>query len=315
MLRAATEVELREDDRIATREELLSGVRGKSGLLILLTDAVDGDVMDAAPALRVISNMAVGFDNVDVAEATRRGILVTHTPDVLTDTTADFAVALMLAVARRVAEGDRFVRNGRFEGWGPMLLLGFDLHDRTLGIVGFGRIGRAVAERVAGFRMRVLWYDPTIEAAPRGLGSERWTRVEKLDDLLSEADVVSLHVPRTPQTERMIAAPQLGRMKPSAILINTARGSAVHEEALVEALDGRGIAGAGLDVFEDEPRVHPGLLVLDNCIILPHMASASVATRTRMAVLAAENMLRALEGRRPQHLANPEVRASEVEIS
>lgn len=273
-----------EAERLPPRSALLAGAGGADGILSLLTERIDAEVMDRAPNLRVISNMAVGYDNIDVAEARRRGVMVCNTPGVLTETTADFTWALMMAVARRVVEGDGYVRAGRFPGWGPLMLLGRDLHGATLGIVGNGRIGQAVARRAAGFGMEVLVH--------RGV---------PLEALLERSDFVSLHVPLSGETTHMIGARELARMKPTAYLINTSRGPVVDETALVEALASGAIAGAALDVFEREPAVHEGLLGLENVVLAPHIASASVATRDRMAVMAATNLLQALRGDEPNH--------------
>jgi len=287
-----------------SRDDLLRAVAGADGLLCLLTDPVDADVIDAAPRLRVISQMAVGYDNIDLPAATRRRIPVGHTPGVLTDTTADFAFALLMAAARRISEAERFARAGRWKTWGPTLLMGQDVYGATLGIVGMGRIGQAVARRARGFEMRVLYADPSEPEATRELGA---VRVD-LDDLLAQADFVSLHVPLTAATERLIDARALARMKPTAILVNTARGPVVDRAALYDALVSGQIAYAALDVTDPEP-IAPDdpLLSLDNCLIVPHVASSSVATRTRMAVMAAENLIAGLKGDRLPHCANPQV--------
>ncbi len=287
-----------------SRDDLLRAVAGADGLLCLLTDPVDADVIDAAPRLRVISQMAVGYDNIDLPAATRRRIPVGHTPGVLTDTTADFAFALLMAAARRISEAERFAHAGRWKTWGPTRLMGQDVYGATLGIVGMGRIGQAVARRARGFEMRVLYADPSEPEATRELGA---VRVD-LDDLLAQADFVSLHVPLTAATERLIDARALARMKPTAILVNTARGPVVDQAALYDALVSGQIAYAALDVTDPEP-IAPDdpLLSLDNCLIVPHIASSSVATRTRMAVMAAENLIAGLKGDRLPHCANPQV--------
>jgi len=287
-----------------SRDDLLRAVAGVEGLLCLLTDPVDADVIDAAPRLRVISQMAVGYDNIDLPAATRRRIPVGHTPGVLTDTTADFAFALLMAAARRISEAERFAHAGRWKTWGPTLFMGQDVHGATLGIVGMGRIGQAVARRARGFEMRVLYADPSEPEAARELGAAR----VDLDDLLAQSDFVSLHVPLTAATERLIDARALARMKPTAILINTARGPVVDSAALYEALVSGQIAYAALDVTDPEP-ISPDdpLLSLDNCLIVPHIASSSVATRTRIAVMAAENLIAGLNGDRLPHCANPQV--------
>ena len=290
---------------IWSKEELLAHLPGHDALYCLLTDTIDAAVLDAAPDLRVIANMAVGFNNVDVAEATRRHIPVTNTPGVLTDTTADFAWALLLAAGRRVAEGDRFTRAGRFHGWGPLMLLGGDVARRTLGVVGFGRIGQAVARRALGFEMQVLYYDvhPVDPATERELHAA----FTPLDELLAQADFVTLHVNYTPETHHLLGREQFAHMKPTAYLVNTARGPVVDEAALADALREKQIAGAGLDVYEQEPEVHPGLLALENVVLAPHIASATIDTRNAMATMAAENIKAVFAGRRPPNLVNPEV--------
>jgi glyoxylate reductase len=294
-------------DRIWTRQELIDKLRAGSynALYCLLTNPIDAEVMDAAPGLKIIANMAVGYNNIDVAEATRRGIPVSNTPGVLTDTTADFAWALLMSAARRVAEGDRFTREGSFHGWGPLMLVGQDVHSKTLGIIGFGRIGRALAKRASGFDMQVLYHD-RYPADPDTERSLRASSVD-MDDLLSRSDYVSIHTDYNPETHHLISAPELARMKPTAYLINTSRGACVDEAALVDALKSGRIAGAALDVYEREPQIHPGLLELQNVVLAPHIASASLDTRTAMALTAADNVIAALRGERPPTIVNPEV--------
>lgn len=289
------------------REVLLEKVRQCDGLLSLLTDKIDAALMDNAPRLRVVSNMAVGFDNIDVAAATERGILVGNTPEVLTETTADFAFALLMATARRIGEAIDYVRAGKWKTWGPMLLLGQDVHGATLGLIGLGRIGSAVARRARGFDMRVLYYDVVRR---QDLEQQLGIVYTDLDTLLAESDFVSLHAPLTPQTRHIINADSLRKMKPTAILINTARGPLVDSKALYEALRDGVIAYAGLDVTDPEPiPMDDPLLTLPNCLIVPHIASASVATRGKMAELAARNLLAGLRGEvLPTHL-NPEALA------
>lgn len=289
------------------REVLLEKVRQCEGLLSLLTDKIDAALMDNAPRLRVVSNMAVGFDNIDVAAATERGILVGNTPEVLTDTTADFAFALLMAAARRIGEAIDYVRAGKWKTWGPMLLLGQDVHGATLGLIGLGRIGSAVARRAQGFNMRVLYYDVVRR---QDLEQQMGIIYTDLDTLLSESDFVSLHAPLTPQTRHIINADSLRKMKPTAILINTARGPLVDSKAIYEALRDGVIAYAALDVTDPEPiPMDDLLLTLPNCLIVPHIASASVATRGKMAELAARNLLAGLRGEvLPTHL-NPEALA------
>jgi glyoxylate reductase len=303
LARAGAVVRLPPEDRRLDRAELRAYLQDADGLVCLLTDTIDGDLLAAAPRLRVVANVAVGYDNIDVAAATRRGIVVTNTPGVLTETTADFTWALLLAAARRVPEADAYTRAGRFTEWGLMLLLGADVHGKTLGILGLGRIGRAVARRAQGFAMRLLYHDAVRdEAAERELG----VLYRDKETVLREADFVTLHVPLLPETHHYIGEPELRSMKPTAYLINAARGPVVHEAALVRALREGWIAGAGLDVYEDEPRVHPGLLTCPNAVLAPHIASASRETRLRMARMAVENALAVLDGRRPAHPVNPE---------
>jgi glyoxylate reductase len=286
-------------DRPITKAELLESVRDADALLCLLTDPVDADVIAAAPRLKVISNYAVGYNNIDIDAAKARGIAVTNTPGVLTDATADIAFALMLACARRIAEGDRWIRGHDFPGWAPMQLLGQDLREKTLGIVGAGRIGEALARRAFGaYDMRVLYVDTRRN---ENLESAFGARFCELDALLRESDYVSLHVPLTPATHHLIGARELGLMRPSAILINTARGPVVDEAELIEALRERRIFAAGFDVYEHEPRVPDELRALDNAVLLPHIGSASISTRARMARMAAENLVAVLEGSEPEH--------------
>ncbi len=291
--------------RALTKDELITAATGMDGLLCLLTDNVDADVLDVQPRLKVVSNYAVGFNNVDVAAATARGIPVTNTPGVLTETTADFAWALMMAAARRVAEGDRFTREGRFQQWGPMLMLGSDVHGKTLGLVGAGRIGQAMARRARGFAMHVLYTD-VVEPPAEVVRELRMERVS-LEELLRRSDFVSVHAPYSAETHHLIGAAQLHAMRPGAFLINTARGPLVDEPALVEALRSHDIAGAALDVYEHEPLLSPGLAELDNVVLAPHAASASLETRTKMGMVAVDNLMAVLEGRRAPFTVNPEV--------
>ena len=283
------EVDLWPGDDPPPRADLLERTAEADGLLSQLTDPVDAELLEAAPRLKAIANYAVGYDNVDVAAATERGIPVGNTPDVLTETTAELAFALMLAVARRIVEADRYVREGRWGPWRPDLLLGRDLHGSTLGIVGFGRIGQAVARRAEGFGMTVIHGIP-------------------LEELLERSDFVSIHAPLTPETRGLIGAAELERMKPTAILVNTARGPMVDTDALAAALRDGKIAGAGLDVTDPEPLPadHP-LLQAPNLVVAPHIGSASHRTRGAMADMAVDNLLAALAGERMPHCANPEV--------
>jgi glyoxylate reductase len=279
------------------RSELMARIRGKDGLICHILSTVDDELLAAVPTLKVVANVAVGYNNIDVAAARHRGVVVTNTPDVLTETTADFAWALLMAAARRVAEADRFVRSGQWDRWQWDLLWGADIHGKTLGVVGFGRIGRAVARRALGFNMRVLYQD----AVPADAAVERDLRASRVDleALLSESDFVSLHTPFLPETRHLMNARTLRLMKRSAILVNAARGPVVEEAALVRALQEGWIAGAGLDVFEAEPKVHPGLLSLANVVMAPHIGSASLDTRIAMATLAVRNCLAVLDGKPP----------------
>jgi glyoxylate reductase len=301
-IREACEVRIWEDDLPPPRAELLAAVEGCDGILTLLTDRVDADLLDrAGPRLRVVSNYAVGYDNIDVAACAARGVAVGNTPGALTETTADLAFALLAAVARRVAEGDRYVRAGRWRTWGPLLLLGPDLHGATLGIVGFGRIGQAVARRAAGFGMTVLYWSRTrLDPAEEARLGVAWA---DFPDLLARSDFVSIHASLSPETRHLIDAAALRSMKPGAILVNTARGPIVDQAALADALRHGVIAGAALDVTDPEPIAPDDPLVgLDNCLIVPHIGSASPATRGRMAEMAAANLLAGVRG---QPLPNP----------
>ena len=304
LARARATVRLHPEDRRLTREELAGSLHDAEGLVCLLTDTIDEGLLAGSPRLRIVANVAVGYNNIDVAAATRRKIVVTNTPGILTETTADFTWALLLAVARRVSEADAYTRAGKFTEWGLMLLLGADVHGKTLGILGLGRIGLAVARRARGFSMRVLYHD-----AIRDHGAERDLGVvyQDKETILRESDFVTLHVPLLPETHHYVGEAELRRMKPTAVLINASRGPVVHEAALVRALKDRWIAGAGLDVYEEEPKVHPGLLECPNAVLAPHIASASRETRTKMALVAVENCLAVLEGKRPPNAVNPEV--------
>jgi len=293
-------------NRVLTREELLSGVRGKEGLLPLLTDRIDDEVMEAAgPQLKIIANYAVGYNNIDVGAATERKIAVTNTPGVLTDTTADLTMALLLAVARRIVESHIYASAGSYQGWDPLLFLGTDVHHKTLGLLGFGRVGFAVAKRAIGFDMRILYYDQ--QRADPDLENQVGAIYVDLETLLKESDFVSIHVPLTEGTRGLIGSETLALMKPTAFLINTARGEIVQEDALVRALQEKLIAGAGLDVFEHEPAIHPALMKVSNVVILPHVGSASMETRTKMGLMAAENLIAAFRGEIPPNCLNPQV--------
>ncbi len=288
------------------RHALLDGIRGKAGAVTLLTDKVDDEFLDAAGSgLVIVANYAVGFDNIDVPACTARSVMASNTPEVLTETTADTAWALMMAAARRVPEGDRFLRARTPWIWGPMMMLGQDVHHKTMGIVGFGRIGHALARRARGFGMRVVYFD--VYRPEPELEAELGVEYRDLDDLLAEADFVSLHVNLTEVTRHLINADRLRRMKPTAVIVNTSRGPVIDEAALADALREGVIFGAGLDVFEKEPEVHPALLELENAVVIPHLGSATVETRIAMGLLAADNLIAALRGERPPTLLNPEV--------
>lgn len=289
------------------RDELLRAIEGCEGVLTLLTDRVDDEFLDrAGPQLKVVSNYAVGFDNVDVAACTRRGVAVGNTPGVLTDTTADLAFALLMAAARRIPEGDRYVRSSQWRTWGPMLLLGPDVHSATIGIVGFGRIGQAVAQRALGFGMRILYHD--VARLPAEVEDRYGARFLPLEELLAQADFVSLHVNLTAETRHLMNAERLGWMKPTAVLVNTSRGPVVDPKALFEALRDGVIFAAALDVTDPEPiPFDDPLLTLDNCLVVPHIASASRATRGKMATMAAANLLAGVRDERLPTPVNPEV--------
>ena len=289
-------VDLNGHEHALSRQDFLSRLRGKQGLICQITDAIDDEVL-ASPGLQVVCNVAVGYNNIDVTGARRRGVVVTNTPDVLTETTADFAWALLMAAARRVVEADRYVRSGEWKTWRWDLLWGLDVHGKTIGVLGFGRIGRAVARRARGFGMRVLYHDPVraTHDAERELAA---TSVDK-PTLLAESDFVTLHVLLSPETKHLIDEASLRSMKKTAVLVNAARGPIVDEAALARALGEGWIAAAGLDVFEEEPKIHPGLLPLTNVVLAPHVASASFDTRVAMSTLAVKNCLAVLEGKPP----------------
>jgi glyoxylate reductase len=287
-----------------TREELMARMGEKDGLVCLLSEKIDEDLLRGAPKLRIVANVAVGYDNVDVRACTKRGIAVTNTPGVLDETTADFAWTLMMAVARRLGEAEQFARSGAWKSWDLGQLCGTDVWGKTLGVVGLGRIGQAMARRAAGFKMKVIY--TARKRAPEEVERAVNAEYRDLNTLLAEADFVSLHVPLTAETRRMLNAEKFSRMKPTAFLINTARGPVVDEAALVHALENGKIAGAGLDVFENEPIIHPGLK-RPNVVLAPHLGSASLETRTKMACMAATNIVTFFRGQRPPNILNPEV--------
>ena len=305
LLREKAEVTLNLEDRSMTPEEILGALPGKMGILAMGGDRMNAKILEAGKDLKIVANNAVGFNNIDLDAATRLKIAATNTPDVLTDTTADLAFALILGVARRIAEGDRFVRGGRWTGWTPSLMIGGDVHDKTLGVIGLGRIGSAVARRGQGFNMRIVYYD--IRRLHPAVEQQHQLQFFPLRDLLQVSDFVTLNVPLTPETKHLIGAEELGLMKKTAYLINASRGPVVDEKALVEALRTGKIAGAGLDVFEAEPKVTPDLLQIENTLLLPHIGSATDETREAMALRAANNILAAIRGEIPPDILNPEI--------
>ena len=297
-------VEVNPYDRPLTYDELLRQVKGRNAILTMLSDRIDEGVINEAKSIKVISNYAVGYENIDIKTATAKGIIVTNTPGVLTDSTADMAWALLFAIARRIVEGDRLTRAGKFTGWAPMMLLGGDLIGKTLGIIGAGRIGTAMAMRSRGWCMRVLYTTQSNRNAvlEEMLGAKR----VDLETLLKESDFISIHIPLSKKTKHLVGAKELSFMKKTAYLINTARGSVIDEAELVKALRNKQIAGAGLDVYEEEPKLKPGLAELDNVVLAPHLGSATVETRTKMAVMAAENIIAVLNKQKPKNCVNPE---------
>ncbi len=298
-------VTINPEDRNLTKEELLEAVVDQDGLISMLSDPIDSEVIHAGNKLKVIANYAVGFNNIDIEAASKRKIPVCNTPDVLTNASADFAWALLMSTARRIIEGDNMTRSGQFKGWEPSLLLGMEVWGKTLGIIGAGRIGQAVAKRAIGFEMRTLYHNRN--RLPNTIEQEYNMEYVDLDTLLKESDYVSLHCPLTSETKHLIGQKELEKMKPTSILINTARGPVVDEVALVAALKKRIIYGAGLDVFEDEPALKPGLAELSNVVLAPHIASAAVETRSKMVEMVVDNVLTALEGKRPQNLVNSKI--------
>jgi glyoxylate reductase len=306
ILEGRCDVTVHENDFGIPRDELLSVVKGRDAIITMLTEQVDAELLEASgPQLRIVANHAVGFDNVDLEACTAAGVLATNTPDVLTETTADTAFALIMAAARRVGEGERFLRARTPWIWGPLMMLGRDVHHKTIGIVGFGRIGQAVARRAKGFGMRVVYADAV--QLPPEVEAETDAERRDLDDLLAEADVVSIHTNLTPETRHLFSRDAFARMKPTAVLVNTSRGPVVDEEALADALEAGEIFAAGLDVFENEPQVNERLLTLENVVVIPHLGSATVDTREAMGELAVRNVFAALDGDRPPTLLNPEV--------
>jgi glyoxylate reductase len=304
ILDATCNVEYFPPGEALSRGDLLRRLKDKEGLVCLLTDAVNDELLRNAPKLRIAANVAVGFDNIDLTACTKRGVVATNTPGVLDETTADFAWTLMMAVARRLGEGEVLARSGKWTGWDLDQLVGTDVWGKTLGIVGFGRIGRAMARRAGGFQMRVIYHDAARVA--EDVEQELKAEFRDFNSLLAEADFVTVHVPLTPETRAMFNAPKFYRMKPTAIFINTSRGPVVDENGLVAALEAEKIAGAGLDVYENEPFILPGLK-RPNVVLAPHIASASLETRTKMACIAAENVTALFRGQRPPNMLNGEV--------
>jgi glyoxylate reductase len=302
-LERETDLAWQPEDRAATRAEIVAGMKGREVLYCNILDRVDAELLDACPGLKVVANFGVGFNHIDVAAATARKIPVTNTPGVLTDATADIAFALLLNAARRIGEGERLVRAQKWKGWQPLQLLGADLAGATLGLVGYGRIGRAVARRAKGFDMRVIYWNRTRLPAPEEAGAV----YAELDDVLRQSDFVSLHVAYNSETHHLLGEKQFELMKPTAFVINTSRGAVINEAALVRALQTKRIAGAGLDVFEREPQIEPGLCELENVVLAPHLGSATVGTRTRMGMIVVDNLLAACAGRRPPNCVNPQV--------
>jgi len=304
-LRATFEVEDNQTDRVLPPAELARRLRDKDGALITGYDRIDASLLEACPRLKAVCNLAVGYNNMDLPACTAQGVIATNTPDVLNDTTADLAFGLLLAAARRITEAERWLRGGHWEGWRNDQMLGQDVHHSTLGIVGMGQIGQAIARRARGFDMRIIYHNRGRAPAEveRALGVQR----AELDELLGEADFVCLALPYSPQTHHLIDARRLALMKPTAILVNVGRGGLVDDSALVEALMARRIAGAGLDVYENEPALHAGFMALDNVALTPHIGSATRATRMQMGTVAAGNLVAALAGRRPPNLLNPQV--------
>lgn len=305
MLRAKYDVDVYEGDEFLSKNEMIERARKADGIVTQLRDPINEEFINSLENVKIIANYAVGYNNIDVGVATNRGIYVTHTPGVLTEATADIAFALLLAVARRIVESDRFVRDGKFVGWKPKLFLGYDLYGKTLGIIGMGRIGQAVARRALGFGMKIVYYNRN--KLPVELEKQYNASYVKLDELIEISDFISIHTPLTQETYHLIDEDRISRMKPNAIVINTARGPVVDERALYEALRDGKIAGAGFDVYENEPLLTPGLEKLSNVVLLPHIGSATYETRDKMSEMVALNIIEALEGRIPPNLV-PEQR-------
>jgi len=305
LLEKYCDTEVNTEDRVLSKKELMERVKGKDAVLCLLTDNIDDDIFEAAgPQCKIFANYAVGYNNIDVASATKRKIIITNTPGVLNDATADLAWALLFSVARRIVEADRFTRQGRFKGWAPELFLGLDITGRALGIIGAGRIGTNFGKKAVGFSMKILYYD-----VKRNIEFEKECGAQyvEFDKLLRDSDFISIHIPLLPETKHLIGLREFSLMKKTAVLINTSRGPIIDEKSLVKALRDKMIWGAGLDVYENEPGIEPGLKKLNNVIILPHIASATTDTRTKMGIMAAENILAFFRGEIPPNIVNPEV--------
>lgn len=304
-LRERFDVEVNTEDRPLTREELKAKVKGRDAILSMLTDTIDGEILDAAgPQCRIVANFAVGYNNFDLAAATRRGVVLTNTPGVLDDATATLAFTLLLSVARRIVEADKYVRDGKWTGWAPLFFIGLDVDGKTLGVAGLGRIGKNMARKAAAFGMKIIYNDVRRDAELEAALGARF--VDK-ETLLRESDFLTLHVPLIPETHHYIGEKELAAMKPTAVLINAARGPVVDEKALARALKDKVIWGAGLDVFENEPKVEPELLGLDNVIVVPHVASGTTETRLNMGRIAVDNIVRVLGGQPPATCVNPDV--------
>ncbi|MFW9963480.1 MAG: 2-hydroxyacid dehydrogenase [Candidatus Sifarchaeia archaeon] len=303
------EVKIWPSEEPPSHDEIIEMAVECQGLVTLLSDPIDSRLINGLPNLKVIAQYAVGYDNIDVYEATKRGIIVTNTPGVLTETTADLAWALIMATARRIVEADRYIRNGKWNvAWGPELLLGADIHDSTLGIIGMGRIGQAMARRAQGFNMRVLYYSRSHSENITALANKTGARSTNLETLLRESDIVSLHVPLTSETHHLIGKKELGMMKQDSILVNTSRGQVIDQVALYEALSSGNLGGAGLDVYQEEPiSKNDPLLLLENVVLVPHIGSASRNTRATMSLMCAKNIIAALNGEKPPNIINPEV--------
>ena len=304
LLRKMHDIKVYPYDRVPIKVEIIKGLKGKDGLLCLLSDPIDEEVINSEPKLKMIASYAVGYDNINIHAATKKGIPVSNTPDVLTDATAEMAWALLFSAARRIVEGDKFTRQGKFKGWGPLLMLGKDVTNKTLGIVGAGRIGTAVALKSKGFNMKVLYYSShRNEIFDKELNAKK----VELSELLKKSDFISLHVPLTTKTHYLIGEKELKMMKKTAILVNTSRGPIINEKILIKALKEKWIFAAGLDVYENEPYVKEGLMKLDNVVLQPHSASATIDSRTKMSIMAAENMIAGLKGKIPPNCVNREV--------